>query len=248
MVVRIDNRENKLKDGLFTILDSEGIPATIETLVYGDFIIEIDGNPIVVFERKTLADLLASIKDSRMKSQKEGLCKNFEKRIIVIIVEGNISFGNHMFPFTETEHKSIVTSIINTQVRDGIHVMQTKSIEDTCAFICQVAKRIHNDPQKYIKNEQSADVSKYSYTPNATLCKKVATKGELFYAQMSQIPSVSAKTADALVKKFQDMPTFYKELNCLDDAEKLKILKNIFINDTRRISIQSVKNIIQYMF
>lgn len=249
MIVRIDNRENKLKEALFTILDNEGISSTFENLVCGDFMIEVDNTPIVVFERKTLADLLASIKDGRIKSQKEKMCQLHPQSKIILLIEGNMSFGKNMFPFTETDQKSILSSIINTQLRDGIQIMQTKCIEETCALICEVAKRVQKYPEKYIAVKDGAEPShKHGYMPNSSLCKKVVTKGDLFFAQMSQIPSVSGKTAEALVNRFQDMPSFYKELSCLSEGEKLKILKNILINDNRRISKQAVQNIIQFLF
>lgn len=249
MIVKIDNRENKLKEGLYTILDNEGIASTFENLPCGDFIIEIDNTPFVVFERKTLADLLASIKDGRLKDQKEKLKIQHPQSKIVFIIEGNLSFGKSMFPFNESEQKSIITSIINTQLRNGIQLMQTRSLEETCALICEVAKRIQKDPLKYICENSTTDTEgKHGYIPNSSLCKKTGSKKDLFYAQMSQIPSVSGKTAEALVKRFNDMPSFYQELSALDEGEKLKILKNILINDNRRISKVAVENIIQFMF
>lgn len=250
MIVKIDNRENKLKEGLFTILDKEGISSTFENLSCGDFIIEVGDSPLVVFERKTLADLLASIKDGRYKIQKDKLKSQHPQSKIVFIIEGNLCFGKTMFPFTETDQKSIITSIINTQLRSGIQIMQTKSLEETCALICEVAKRIQKEPQKYILeniNEETTE-TKYAYVPNTSLCKRVGSKSDLFYAQMSQIPSISGKTAEALVKRFNDISNFYHELSPLDEGEKLKILKSIFVNDNRRLSKVTIDNIIRFMF
>ena len=75
MKLVLDNREKKLVEEcnkLITSIDTfKNISVSIETLEIGDIIIKNDeGNELVIIERKSISDLIASIKDKRRKYKK----------------------------------------------------------------------------------------------------------------------------------------------------------------------------------
>lgn len=261
ITVKIDNRENKLKDDLKQSIESTlaNTRVTFDNLYCGDFIIEIDEKPIVVIERKTLSDLVASIKDGRYRVQKGKLCQAFEKTKVMYLIEGefNYSLANPTM-IDGMDKYSIVSSIVNTQFRDGLKLVHTKGLQDTHDFILAIVTRFSKDPSKYCDAHKLTDPQTSDSTLPLACSKgdfisknKVSNKEDLYYFQLSQVPGISGKTAQAFVDRFSNMKQFYEMMSPLDDEQKLKILKNIMIEDgnkKRRISSKVAENVLKYMF
>lgn len=249
---RIDAREHKLKNILMQSIDCEECLAFVvvecDNLFCGDFIVEIDNKPILIIERKTLADLVASIRDGRYRCQKCKLFEHYKDIPIVYIIEGVFDFNPKTPLMIEGMDKySVLSSIINTQIRDKIHVVNTKNIEDTFDFLIALLIRICKSPQKYIDKTCAFAPRKEDLIAKA----KVNSKQDLFFHQLTQVPGISSKTAQAFVNKYNNMMYFYQSFEGISDEEKLKILKNITIEDNnkkRRINTKVAENIVKYMF
>lgn len=242
VVLRIDNREHKLKTLLQDSLSNNN-NIIVENLECGDFIIEHDRNVIMIFERKTINDLLASVKDGRYRIQKEKMLNCNEHHKIMYIIEGSIKWNDD----NDVDKKSIISSIINTQIRDKILVVQTTDIQDTCHFLIQTFQRISKDPSKYTRDTHNQITTKEDFITK----HKINNKNDMFFFQLTQVPGISSKTAMALVKAFDNMKDFYTKLLTLNDEEKKTILQNIFIEDKgkkRRINQKVVDNILTFMF
>ena len=248
IVLHIDHRECNIKSILPSKLDNDGLKYVFENLDCGDFIIKADGRPIVVFERKTVRDLLASIKDGRYRDQKQRMVDTFGRENIVYILEGSFTYHGDMQGFTEVDHKSLKTSIINTQLRDKIAVMKTQDVIETCALLHEILSRVSKDTNKYIAVDGNVETQKAPLTLQHSRRKENGTKTDVFIQQLCQISGISQKTAEALCKEFTDMKTFYESLSSLDNEQKLKLLKNIYLKDNRRINSKVAERIIQYMF
>jgi ERCC4-type nuclease len=249
---KIDNREHKLKNLLQDSIKHNNVSDTevmLLNLECGDFIVQYDETPIIVIERKTLADLASSIRDHRYRLQKSKMIETYGRDKVMYIIEGVFDFTKDKPFYIEGMDKtSIISSIINTMIRDGIKVVNTNSIMDTCNFLVEITSRVSKDPLKYM-NGGSLDASNSNEVPVSK--GKVFSKEDLFLHQMSQVPGISSKTAKAFVSHFSNMCTFYSTLGPLNEEEKLKILKNITTeenNKTRRISSKVAENIVKYMF
>lgn len=254
---KIDAREHKLKDILMQSIDCEECLAFLvvecENLFCGDFVIEVDGKPIVAIERKTLADLVASIRDGRYRVQKAKLLECYKQKDIPIIylIEGRYDFNPSFPTFIEGMEKySVLSSIINTQIRDHIQVVNTKDLEDTFDFLLSFLVRVCKDPKKYVgigATTQQAGIKKEDLISSKP---KVSNKQDMFFYQLTQVPGISAKTAQAFVDKYDNMKAFYAAFDGLSDEEKLKILKNITIDDNtkkRRINSKVAESIVRFM-
>ena len=246
VVLRVDNRENIIKKMLSSF---DEVHHVCENLECGDFIIEVNSVPFLVFERKTIKDMLASIKDGRYKDQKYRMIEKFGKDKIVYLVEGPMTFANTLVDITDVEYKALKSSIINTQIRDNIRVMRTCNIQETCALICDIVARVTKYPSKYIL-ECNNEIPPYIQKGGVYKSKlnNGKTKTDVFIQQLSQINGISDKTAEAICKEFNDMKTFYETLLPLNDEQKLKLLKNIYLKDNRRINSNIADKILQYMF
>lgn len=250
-LVRIDSRECAVKNILPEKLDKDGIRYVFENLDSGDFTLEAEGQPLWVIERKTIKDLLASIKDGRYLCQKQKMIEKFGREHIMYVIEGSFTFSACTPSLNETEYKSVMSSIINTQLRDKIIVMRTQDVMDTCCLIYNIVARASKDINKYIARgttEHNVETSTRQASYQHTSRKEHFTKTDVFTQQLCQISGISQKTAEALGKEFNDMKTFYDNLTPLEDEEKLKILKNIYLKDNRRINSKVAVKILQYMF
>lgn len=246
--MRIDHRECAIKPLITSLLERENINYSLENLECGDFIIEVDGQPLLVIERKTIKDLLASIKDGRLRDQKRKMIEQYDKSKIMYLIEGVLSFQEMPKGFTDVEYKSLKSSVINTQVRDKVTVMQTNNLQETCAYLYDVVYRVYQNPSKYCLETTGELLPIQQPISLNGAIKKKTTRNEVFIQQLCQVSGISHKTAEAISREFIDMKTFYESLLPLDNEQKLKLLKNIYLKDNRRINSKVADTIVQYMF
>lgn len=249
---KIDAREHKLKDILMQSIDCEEcltfLCVECDNLYCGDFIIEVDKVPIIVIERKTLPDLVSSIKDGRYRTQKAKLKETYPNTSITYLVEGQFDYNPKSPILIEGMDKySVISSVINTHLRDKLNVIHTNNLEDTFDYLLALIIRVCKDPLKY-KNP-SSDIE---YKKEDMIVKhKVSNKEDMFFYQLTQVPGISSKTAQAFVNKYHNMMEFYKTFIDMDIEEKLKTLKSITIDESnkkRKINSKVADNIVQFMF
>lgn len=106
MQVEIDHRESKLKELIHQ--DKLACPILYENLVHGDIVLYYSDVPMYVFERKTLADLRASIHDGQCINQKIKMFDQYDRGRIYYIIEGDSKF----------QDEALTGAIINTMLRD----------------------------------------------------------------------------------------------------------------------------------
>ncbi len=245
IILKIDNREC-LKERFDKC---EEVYIRLENLPLGDFIIEVDNQILVLIERKTLQDLTSSIKDGRFHNQKKNLLDTVSRESIYYLIEGNFDYNEDIdVCINGISKKIIVSSVLNTLVRDNIKVIFTKNIQDTFDFIYGLYRRIKADSQKYMNHETKNEIDIIKLKSNKTI-----TKENCFINQLCQVPDISRKTANAISIYFDNsIKIFYEKLLKKNDEEKLNILKNIYIEDSsgkrRKISEKVIKNILYLMF
>ena len=247
LILKVDNRELKCKDYLTSI------PIEYSNLVFGDFQICTKNNNQTdeiqfLFERKTLDDLLASIKDGRYKNQKASILTNFDCKQYYYIIEGNLIYN--MNP-TKVQDKIIHSAIINTQLRDKIGIFFTRNVNETCQLIQCIYNRIKDNPNDYICKKDIHKGGENVIIEKQICSKKIKTQNECWKEQLCQIPDISGKTADAILKEYPSMKDFYRTfIDCSKEEaiQKLESIKTIDANGKqRKISSKCVQNIIHYV-
>ena len=100
----------------------------IEQLHIGDIVIEDDsGKTILIFERKTLNDLAASIKDGRYNEQSFRLNKEqIHNHNIIYIIEGDIERYNEKR--THISKKTLISTMFSLLYYKGFSVYRTNTI------------------------------------------------------------------------------------------------------------------------
>jgi len=187
----LDNREHALVSRL------EG--CTVSQLAIGDFQAILDGVPRLLIERKTLADLEASVKDARYKEQK---LRSLSLRAttgckLLYLIEGAFRYsdGTH-------QHKINTSCVINSMVRDEIPFVFVKDVEESATFLSLLMSRLVADPDKYFKKaEGTADYIDTVVQGHVKMKKKDNVDSRTcFVIQLCAIPGISMNKAEAIIQ------------------------------------------------
>ena len=121
MKLILDEREASLRDRCLSLSNSDLVSSTV--LHLGDALITDDEeNIVLLIERKSLSDLLASIKDGRYEEQSHRLIHSsgIEPHHIVYIIEGMMSQLRNPI-----EKKMAYSAMTTLQVFKGFSVLRT---------------------------------------------------------------------------------------------------------------------------
>lgn len=214
--IKIDNREKELIKLIDSKQEKDAKPYKVcyENLDIGDIqIIDADTNEILIMiERKTLADLSASIKDGRYKEQKERIIHSLKKNIRKIVLIEGTDFSNFTLSL-----KIFDSVIINTMIRDNIHIHLSKSLCDTMTFIENI---MANLPKYYsdLKAEIVDNIHKeYDGEHNCKTGKKDNLTVEMCFRNMlSQITGISTAIAQVIVERYITMDSLLSALKKTD--------------------------------
>ena len=251
MKLILDTRERELKNICENLItsseDYKDIKIETKSLELGDMIIRDDeNNDILIYERKTISDLIASIKDGRYNEQSyrlNGL--EHHNHNIIYLIEGVISK-------TLKERQMIYSAMFSINYYKGFSLMRSANIDETAYIIVnnilKIKKEKDKQPFYYNKNlENTENKEEKSYS---TVIKKKKnaniTQDNFGEIVLCQIPSISSTTACVIMKEFKTIKNLIECLNkdpgCLDNIKYETEKKQL-----RKISKTSIKNIIEFL-
>lgn len=212
---------------------AHSISMEVQALDIGDVHICL-ANLIWVFERKTVPDLLASIKDGRYKEQKSRLLAS--KHYITYVIEG----GDIISSKYERQQHILSGVYMHSMYRDNIHIAFTRNVSETCTFLLTLAAKMIDNPQYFSNNNES--------NTEYIDCVKIKTKkinnitpDICYLMQLAQIPSISTVIAKNIQKIY---PTMRDLIKALDESEdKMQVLCNI-----EKIGPEKATKILQYLY
>jgi ERCC4-type nuclease len=190
MSIVLDTREHALIT-LFT-------EPTVQQLPVGDaWILNTEGQTVLVIERKTTSDFEASFLDGRYREQRTRLlayCAEHKAKALYIF-EGGLDGRRH-----KLERPALQKLAHRLMLRYGISVWSTKDTEDTSATLRLLADQIKDDPKVF-------DGETLSYTDVQHVTKKANRDDPVAFmsAALQGCPGVSAKAASAIQATY---PTF----------------------------------------
>lgn len=230
MLIKLDCREIKLKDLCqLHLAEHDGkIKMVIESLPLGDIIICDDsGNEKVIIERKSLADLAASIRDGRYAEQGYRLnhC-DMHNHQIYYVIEGDLRYYK---PYKGLpDKKALLSAMVSISYFKGFSLYHTNNLEETAEWIVHFASKLlkeggANALPFYSDNQASTSSVSTSYSQ--VLGKRVKrdniTPENIGEIMLSQIPSVSSASAIAIMQRFSDLSSLIAALQndskCLND-------------------------------
>ena len=261
MRIILDERESALYDKIDSIVNFEGNSTSIQlfrrVLPLGDILIQTDEEKdVALIERKSLGDLLSSIKDGRYEEQSYRLVHSsgFPPHNIVYVIEGMYSQLR-----TLLEKKTILSAITSLNYFKGFSVFRTCSLSETAETIVWMAEKIERDfqkgklpsyltqPQPQIQTESTA--SPITAANYCSVVKKVkkdnVTPENIGEIILCQIPGISSVTAMAVMKHYKIFPQLIDEIRTNPQG-----IENITCENNgkvRKISKASAQNIVTYL-
>lgn len=193
--IHVDYREAALLTELRR--SDHGINVIEKNLELGD--IHVVGSTCsLVFERKTMNDLAASLKDGRYKEQKHRMLSQYKPYHITYIIEGGR-------PITTEDKNGLGRSVydgmyIYTMYRDGIHVIHVRDTAETAQWIINVATKMTQNPEKFA----DGDVAKEYVSSCKAKSRRIdnMTPENCYLMQLCQIPGVSIKLAKTIKEAY----------------------------------------------
>ena len=218
----VDNREPK---EIIIILQSRIENISLENLELGDYVIQnSDNQPVMIFERKSLSDLIAS-----------------NNRNVYYIIEGNImNFCNRQ---NDTNQKMLFSSMLSISSKKGFSLLNTNGFIETAEFIIRFYNKVSTEKPQQQEQSENAEI-KYSNVIKPSK-KANITKNNINEIMISQIPGISSVVACAIMEKYSNIFNLVNSLkndpNCLDN---FKISSN---NKERKIGKNIIAGLKEYL-
>jgi len=226
---------------------TQGVLVRHENLELGDIHIVIhDKKGLVqrtlIYERKSLADMISSITDGRYREQKVRMLSTYETRNLAYIVE-----GDSIVQSLSRDNASVSSAYLNMIYRDNIHLFFTAGVSETAVLILAVCKKIIAVPKNYLATQgglATADIS--TYTAHVKIKSKKShniTPENCFILQLSQIPTISHVVAKKISHVFVNMPSFVGAVQkCGSRPEKIVLLSSVAM-----VGLEKAAKILTYM-
>ena len=239
MIIQIDNREKELIsqiDIIKSIIPAfANIKVEIVLLPIGDILIVDAENKEtkLIFERKSICDLSASIKDGRYEEQSyrlDGL--SHHNHNIIYLIEGDVNKTSRGMNTTQAR-QTMYSAIFSLNYYKGFSVIRTFNIEETAIFICNTASKLikeRNGKKAYysITNTNvpsTSPIEERTDKDYVNVVKKIKkdniTRDNISEIMLCQMPGISSVTALAIIDKYKSLSNLLIELskdaNCLKD-------------------------------
>ena len=248
MFIKIDYRENDLLTTMNLLFKEHSHEIQLENLAIGDIILlNEDRSEKIIFERKSLYDLAASIKDGRYSEQSYRLndCSTHNHNIVYII-EGDLERYNPTQG--RMDKKTLYSALITLNYFKGFSVLRTKNINETCELVINFADKLGKEPKKTSYYDENKVEKEVNYCEVMKKQKKNnITPENIGEIMLSTIPGVSSKSAISIMKEFKTLRNLLAELEkdekCLDN---FKITCES--GQTRKISKTCIENIKHFIF
>jgi len=209
LTVLIDDRERAVEPHFKQFSASfPNISCQVKHLTTADYAIMRGSTLLVSVERKTWSDMAASFRDGR----KENITKMLDLRrktncMLVMIIEGKPWLGmppNVDFKVQRFSVKSIRAHLDHLQIRDNVHILQTKDQAATAYRLLEFAKNY--------------STIKPSEVPNVVISEEVKT-----VEQSDDAVSGKAQTAESQDMQLQDTESHITALTEPKAASDLQI-------------------------
>ena len=248
-----------------------------ERLVLGDAIMSENGcreTDVVLFERKTLADFAASIRDGRYKEQSYRLNKHCElaNHNSVYIIEGDLSkYADRSKCGNVITKKALYSAMFSMMFYRGFSVVRTANIRETADLILNFADKYDSTAENlrgfYYGNGANspttvavavADGDQDNATPHAPSNEYARvfkhkerasqiTPENIGEIMLSAIPSVSAKAASTIMREFGTIALLIERMK-----QDRQCLDNLYIiteqtGSKRKLNKTSIDNLFKYL-
>ena len=255
MKLVIDNREPK---ELKNLIQHKIENVEFKNLDIGDIIfLDNENNIVVIFERKSISDLISSIKDGRYSEQSFRLQEYpLHNHNIFYLIEGSLL--NSRKHYNESIEKTVYSAMFSLSYSKGFSLLHTSGVVETTDFIINFFQKILKDKsiKPFYKNmnltnnllqeETKEIVNSNDYISHIKTSKKAhITKENISEIMLSQIPNISINTAKCIISHYNNIENLIKNLR--ENNECLENIKVKSKNSERKIAKNAIENIKMYL-
>lgn len=260
MLLKVDNRERTIIPALITACKAiDGVTVEVENMPLGDAgIYSDDGKELVLFERKSLSDLAASIKDGRYSEQSMRLSSiPTHNHNIIYIIEGSLDVLN--YNKTKVHPKTLRSAMVSLNYYKGFSVIRSWNMLETIDVIVSYADKLQRTADKvayYTNGVQSSqqfagapssqpvgnDSVEYISTIKRTK-KENVTIQNIVTIMLCQIPNVSSLSADAISSEYKTLESLIEA--CKRGREAFENLR--LKTSNRRLPSHCISSVITYV-
>jgi len=263
MKIIIDERETSLYELCLSHENYAKDSFQIEkrVLQLGDILFTNDDETVtyVCIERKSLQDLLASIKDGRYSEQSYRLSNCYANpHNVIYLLEGMLT--------TVKDKKTVISCIASLNYFKGFSVHRTVSMAETALYILCMADKLAREFKKgtlprsssvvaaitSAPSDPTSDPAPLGHAPSTPLttdycnvvkaCKKAnVTKENIGQMMLMQIPGISSTIANELMRPFSSFIEFVDHIRATPEY-----LTTVTINK-RKIGSNIVSSIREYI-
>ena len=252
MKIILDEREthlfNVIQEKIET-MENSNYEIEKKPLTLGDIHFVQDDKEILIIERKSLQDLVSSIKDGRYEEQSYRLihASGLFRHHIVYIVEGLFSQLRH--PIAR-EKKMVYSAMTMLQVFKGFNLVRTNSVIDTAEWILYTADKLGRELQRgnlpWTPEQKEGGGEPVPYCNVVKKTKKDnITPDNIGEIILSQIPGISTVSAIAIMKKFGSISNLIDSIR--NDPSCLNDIVCETKGKTRKIGKNVVENILKFL-
>jgi ERCC4-type nuclease len=267
MLIKIDVRETALlqqiNSNISLIPAFKSLKVQTEPLPIGDIIINDGIEDKIIIERKTVDDLLSSIKDGRYEEQSYRLNgSTHHNHNIIYLIEGDVNQMNKFKKIQEHEKLMFYSALFSINYYKGFSAFRSFSLTETATIICNMAYKMEKDttkkayyqqsnpnPEENVEtkeNMETNDDDKNYVSVVKKIKKDNITPDNIGEIMLCQIPGISSVTAIAIITKYKTIANLIKELEL--DNDTMKDLS--YTNDkgqVRKINKTSIANIVKFL-
>ena len=254
MIIKLDCREIKLHELCLAAITADqdtSIKLVSESLPLGDIIIcDDEGQEKVIIERKSLADLAASIRDGRYSEQGFRLNQcELHNHQIYYVIEGDLRYYK---PFKGLpDKKALLSAMVSISYFKGFSHYRTINLEETAEWIIHFAKKIIKEGSNahpfYLGTQNNIETaSDYTKVVASRIKKNNITHENIGEIMLSQIPSVSSASAIAIMSKFSTMANLITALQ--NDSKSLNDITTCNKNgQAKKLTKPCINNIYDFL-
>lgn len=250
MHIELDNREHHLQAQLEALQQQKWkyaipeISVKVSQLALGDIAIYHDEKLAIVIERKTVADICASIIDGRFREQRERLLQlrtDSDGAVrIIYLIEGAFVRATALADMLTDCRGGLATptvmgAISNLLIRDSVEVLHTNSVEESAILLC---KMYHSFVATFV------DTGKATPRLSSYKKKRADTPADVLLQQLQAIPGVGPASAMAVAQNYTSM----RELcEALASPDCFKTIANMRVSEKQRVGDVCARKIISML-
>lgn len=197
----------------------------------------------IIFERKTMNDLSASIKDGRYAEQGHRLSSSpIHNHNIYYLIEGDFA--------RRSDKQMLCSAFVSLQHFKGFSMIRVPNVNESAYFLCNMLLKLQKEkkPGFYeltapILTEEETDKKYTSFVKKQK--KANITKNNINEIMLMQIPGISNIIAGHIMKEFgtiQNLATIVQT-----DIEKIKTFNYIEKEKTKKLAKNVIEGLITFL-